>query len=177
MKPFYLCYSSSKVNLRWHVKFRVVTSSSFSELITTQLREFHMVSLQVVYFTYLPHHAKLQVLLILLDQNSECVAWLFASNQKIRTFKLWSWTVGLPPAVYTSLATSVILCAGKSFTNIFNAWNEEKQRELNCLHRQHWIIPRNKHSNWRYETVYNESARRAAKNHWDYAWRDWHLYV
>ena len=33
----------------------------FSELITTQLRDFHMVSPQVVFFTYLPHHAKLQV--------------------------------------------------------------------------------------------------------------------
>ena len=33
----------------------------FSELITTQLREFHTVSPQVVFLTYLPHHAKLQV--------------------------------------------------------------------------------------------------------------------
>ena len=46
-------------------KRRVVTSSSFSELITTgtQLREFHMVSPELVFtFTYLSHHANLQVL-------------------------------------------------------------------------------------------------------------------
>ena len=37
----------------------------FSELITTQLRDFHMVSPQVAsLYPYLPHHAKLQVLAI-----------------------------------------------------------------------------------------------------------------
>ena len=45
-------------------KRRVCNLQFFSELITAQLRDFHMVSPQVVFtlLLNLPHHAKLQVL-------------------------------------------------------------------------------------------------------------------
>ena len=62
----------------------IETSSSnlqfFSELITTQLRDFHMVSPQV-FFTYLPHHAKLQLLpeYAFVHSEGELVLILFLS--------------------------------------------------------------------------------------------------
>ena len=59
-----------KINTHQIILIKII----LSELITTQLRDFHMVSPKVVFLnSYLPHHAKLQVLpkIILINTSNK----------------------------------------------------------------------------------------------------------
>ena len=91
----YLVQSQSHPHLKMHILSRKLSFLScnlqfFSELITTQLRDFHMVSSQVA-FPYLPHHAKLQVLPNFLF----ALLWYYYCYISTITFKLISENIWL----------------------------------------------------------------------------------